>query len=129
MSLYLEAISPAHAETHHSALVFVPSLPYKPVYSSRFTISNYTSSSLPSHVLNTTIASHSTFSPIISTETFGGAHSSTSNTAKAISTFVPGKAKIGTAASGGHRVRIEGSTRFKALFVFWPVLVGAALAS
>ncbi|KAF8532418.1 hypothetical protein JB92DRAFT_993768 [Gautieria morchelliformis] len=107
------------------ALLFAPSSPFKPVYSARFTISNHTSAMI--HAL-TSASPSSTFSAIISTETFGG-HPSTSSAAKSTSTVTPGREKIGTTASGGQRVRLESSAQFRALYVLWPVLVGAALAS
>lgn len=109
-----------------SALVFVPSWPYTPVYSARFTISNHTSHSPPLRI-NPAVFPTSTFSPIISTETSG--ETSTLTSARSTSTFVPGREKIGTTASGSHRVRMESTARFRAMYVLWPVLVGAALAS
>ncbi|KAF8584642.1 hypothetical protein K439DRAFT_1131532 [Ramaria rubella] len=112
------------------ALVFTPSAPFGSIYSARFTISNDTSTSLAAMDDPIPTAS-SFFSPIISTEiqTYPLIHSTTLSAMKPTSTFIPGREKIGTTASGSHRVRVETSMQFRALYVLWPVFVGAALAS
>jgi len=110
------------------AVVFIPPIPFLPVYSARFTISNHTFPIPPgAGVLNPTAIG--SLSARRATSTVDEAYLGTSSSANPVSTFDPRAEKIGTTENGSHRMRIERSVRFKALYVLWPALVGVVLAS
>jgi len=116
-------------DSSNYAIVFIPPLPFLPIYSARFTISNHTGthSSRPDTHNSTSVVplphqANTTSEPVY-------VASSSAISPKSTAAFSPGKEKIGTTQNGSHRMRATGSVHFTALYVLWPAFVGMALAS